>query len=84
MTKFNEKFLKFDATVGKAALAIAEIDGTLGAGHPTLVGDVCIVNFWDRTGDAMNNKYVRDQIDKAEKILKNYGVHYRKLIFSKD
>lgn len=83
MTKYNEKFLKFDATVGKAALAIAEIDGSLGAGHPTLMGDVCIVNFWDRTGDE-SNKYVTEQIDKAEKILKKYGIHFRKLVFTKD
>lgn len=83
MTKYNEKFLKFDATVGKAALAIAEIDGSLGAGHPTLIGDVCIVNFWDRTADE-DNKYVREQIDKAEKILKKYGIHFRKLVFTKD
>lgn len=84
MTKFNEKFLKFDATVGKAALAIVEIDGSLGAGRPTLVGDVCIVNFWDRTEDDRDDKYVRDQINKAEKILKKYDIRYRKLVFLKD
>lgn len=69
-------FIIFNLNQAGAAKAMASIDSSLGAGNPTVYGDVCCVGFWVREGED-DQKYVKDQINKCKKILNSNNVSYK-------
>lgn len=78
MSNYAPIFFSFGLNEQGAAKAMAKIDSTLGAGYIIVFGDSAIVAF--HTSEKIDN-YVQDQMKKAEKILKNEGVTFRKLKF---
>ena len=81
MTNVYKNFIVFKLDQCNADQALAAIDGKCGVGSPTVVGDYCMVTFWNDIGNNPD-KWAKNAITNCKKILDKYKIDYKLSTFS--